>query len=144
MKGKRVSRHDLIEKIKRLERENRIAKSDELAAVRARDEIKKRFMDLGSRVMSYETRGSGIECIEVKPEPWGMYMRLSPGMELSDSEMDVLKKRLVSDIVNGLMESNAIQIIVNNDRLFPDNDIIVAKLFVVPWDKMAKKLIVRM
>ena len=137
---KRISRRELKEQIRNLKFDLNSSKCDLDSMQTKYDDLKKRFADLGSKAESYDVKGDGIECIEVFPQAWGNYFCLARGLEDPD-EIDHVKKRLISDIANGLMENNMIQFIMNDSS--PLGKTMGAKLYVVPWDKMVRKIVIR-
>ena len=137
--GKRISRRELKEWNKALKLEVRDLQY-KLDTVRMeRNTLDQRLTELGSRVETYDVRGAGIECIEIKPEPWGQYCVL---YDRNDLPMDAIKQRLVQSIAEGLMKSNNVQLIVQDNDLW-QRKTIGAKLYVVPWDKMAKRIVIQ-
>lgn len=137
--AKRISRRelkqwnrDLKHKVKELEYD--------LEAVRLeRNKLDHRLTLLGSKADAYDVRGAGIECIEINPETWGQYCVLYSD---EDVNVETIKRRLAGCLIDGLMKSNSIQIIVQDD-VFPNRKTIGAKLYVIPWDKMVKKLVIQ-
>ena len=87
-----------------------------------------------------DLKGSGIECIEINPEPWGQYSVLSK--YIPEAAIPAIKERLVSQIVRGLLESDLIQIIDHPGGGPFGERTIAAKLYVVPWEKLVKKVVV--
>lgn len=100
--------------------------------------------------LCYETLDGGIKIKtirtkerEVYPEAWGEYIALG---ELPDEQIEKLKSRLIEDAATALVENGLVQFIVHDKR---DNDplsvhaTVGLKMFVVPWEQMACKLIVR-
>ena len=92
---------------------------------------------------TYDVRGNGIECIDIKPEPWGQYARISDKIEITDDILESIKNRVVSQIARGLMDKDLVQFIVHDHDIFPDQITIGAKLWVVPWEKMVSKIIIK-
>lgn len=137
--GKRISRKELKQWNRELKHKVKELEYD-LDDVRLeRNNLDHRLTLLGSRVETLGARGSGIECIDIEPEPWGQYCVLRDNEE---PQMDEIKRRLVGRIAEGLMKSNNIQIIVHDD-IFPGRVTIGAKLYVIPWDQMAKRIAVK-
>ena len=139
--GKRISRRELIEKIKSLQFDLTMKNHDLCNMIMERDKLKKRIMDIGSRCEMLDISGPGINCVEVRPEAWGQYMVMSPLIDLSDTELEDMKKMLVGKIVQGLMEQNVVQFIIGKHDFVPDRKTIAAKLYVVPWDQLVSRTI---
>ena len=138
--AKRVSRRELKETIKnlKLEVQNEKFKAGELKD--EYDRLNKRFEEMGSQIETFETRGSCIETIEIKPEAWGTYVSFA-NREWSIEARQEAQSMLISKIAKGLMEANLVQIIEKMGDLFPFQSTIGAKLYVVPWEKLAKRAI---
>lgn len=138
--GKRISRRELKEKIRDLSFKLRTEQQKYATLHMEHKVLQKRFMDLGSKAESYDVKGAGIHCIEIKPEPVGTYACMEQDMEESLNLVELISERLAYDIAKGLIKSNAIQIIKNDDVIFGNT--IGAKLWVIPWDKMVKKIVI--
>ena len=141
--AKRISRRELKEKIRNLKIDLDIALSRKEEAIDRLEELQKRFDEMGSRVETYDVQGGAIECIEIKPQTWGTYEAFCGHQEFSKEQLDEIKRRLVSSLADGMMKWNLVQIIAH-DGLTPISPATVgAKLYVVPWDKMVKKIFVK-
>ena len=100
-------------------------------------ELKSRFRELGSVTETAE--GSGpVVCIkkEIKPIPYGAYRVL---LEMNGTYEDV-KRDMVYMIAEGLIEEDIAQFIYreNNGSGPLGMPTLAIKLYVVPWEKMAK------
>lgn len=134
--AKRISRRELIEKIRWIEAEERILRHDNESLIEKLNDLNKRFIELGSKAETYDANGC-IECIEIKPQAWGHYAHLI-GNDFSEEFIEELKYRLADGIVRGLLNSNYVQIIVKEDPIHTDMKTLAAKLYVVPWDKLVR------
>ena len=128
---KRLSRKDLKEKIKTLERRNIVLESEAEGARKEAKELEDRLVWLGSRL---DIKQAEVPCVEVKPQAWGQYFSFIPGTKISDEMMDEIKKKLVTSIVSGLIQKNYVQFIIHEEEDF-GWPTIAAKLYVVPWEK---------
>lgn len=135
--AKRISRRELKEKIRNLEYLNKTYAWSLDDYRQKYKELEKRFQELGSKVEMFNLKGSGIECIEIEPQPWGQYCRLAG--YVPEAQMPAVKERLISQIVRGLMETNLVQIIDHSGWEPFEEKTIGAKLYVVPWEKLVKK-----
>ena len=142
--GKRISRRELKEKIKDLSFELRTAEYRLSTAIMGRDALKQRLTELGSKAENFDVRGSGMTCIEVEPKAWGSYCVIPYGEKMTEDDTEHLKEELARNIARGLMEENMIQIIDHHQDMDPlQGRTIAAKVYVVPWDKMVKKLVIK-
>lgn len=95
-------------------------------------------LDGGEKIKTIRTKER-----EVCPEAWGEYIALR---ELPDEQIEKLKSRLIEDAATALVENGLVQFIVHDKR---DNDplsvhaTVGLKMFIVPWEQMAGKLIMR-
>lgn len=138
--AKRVSRRELKEQIRELRSDLKYEKSLVDEWMTSHDKLKKRLDDMGSRIETFEARGGGIETIEIKPEAWGTYVMANGLAEIPDEEMEQIKIKITNQIARGLIESSNVQFIVNRSDLNPYITV-GAKVYVVPWDKLAKSVI---
>lgn len=137
--AKRVSRRELKEKIRELNSDLKFEKSLVNEWMTSHDKLKKRLDDMGSRIETFEARG-GIQTIEIKPEAWGTYVMVNGLAEIPDEEMEQIKRKITNQIARGLIESSLVQFIANRSDLNPYITV-GAKVYVVPWDKLAKSVI---
>ena len=142
---KRAGRKELIAENKKLKRDVQVAEDRVKDATWQCDMINKRIQQIGMRCVDMRMGGGPIETIDIQPEPFGMYVMLDDG-RMPDPELSQVtewaKGRLVHQIANALVEKNMVQFIcrrhgdaVMYDPLNPGT--IGAKLYVVPWEKMA-------
>ena len=137
--AKRISRKELKEKIRSLEYLNKVYRWNADNYCKKYEELKKRFQELGSKAEMFDLKGPGIECIEIEPQQWGQYSMLSDN--IPDAALPQVKERLITQIARGLMEANLVQIINSEAGPFGGKTM-GAKLYVVPWEKLVKKIVV--
>ena len=138
--AKRISRRELKGRIKDLQFMVK-CKEDKIKEVEEKYKgIEKRFQEMGSQIETLNVQGEGIKCIEVKPQAWGTYAMLAPWHTDSEEAMEALKDKLVKNIAKGLIDYNYVQFI-HKDDTSPFGETFAAKLYVVPWDKLAKRTI---
>ena len=144
---KRISRRELIEKKKELDRELVYAKHRADAAEGKIDEVNERIRQIGIRCVDMYQGGGPINCIEIEPKAYGNYMVMDTA-GLPDARITELvnyaEKELAMKIADALIEQNVVQFIVHrrgNGVVFGSDpfatDTIGAKLYVIPWEKMA-------
>ena len=63
-------------------------------------------------------------------------------VELANSETIYMGRKCHSSKF-GLMDKDLVQFIVHDHDIFPDQITIGAKLWVVPWEKMVSKIIIK-
>ena len=139
--AKRISRRELKEKIKNLEFDLMVKESRAKDTEIVLKDLEKRFRDLGRKVEMFHVQGTGIECIEINPEPWGNYFSLFSDFDLQGEMLDGIKERLVIGIARGLIAKNLVQFIFHDD--FMGKKTVAAKVWIVPWDQLVKKVIIR-
>lgn len=139
-RNKRVSRHELIQSVKKLQRmaidqENR-AERAEMDAERTRERIR----EIGFKCVD-TFRGGPLEHKTINPTPIGIFCDIGNDKLHNINEMmEYAKENLVRSIAEMLINENLVQFIVS-DPSFPGGEYwrtrLGAKLFVVPWEKMA-------
>ena len=138
---KRVSRRELKAKIRELEYETQCLQRHLLAS---KDEISRqhemygrlydRFARLGTQIESLDSGGT-IQAIEIKPIPFGQYAIFSDDFVAKELP-DVIKRQIVSDMVSQLLENAYVQFLTG----FNLGEVTLgAKMYVVPWEQMARR-----
>lgn len=116
-----------------------LAKNSELEL--KNDKLKHRLDLAGLNTPTLEESTGPIHVIEADIEPYGSYVALTD--EPTESDMEILKKRLTQGLVEGLLANNLVQIIYKDPyNVGPFGDALnnyytyAAKMYVVPWEKM--------
>ena len=136
---KRVSRRELKAKIREL---NLKAISREAQLLTSKAEISQlhdRLNRLGTQIESLES-GDPIQMIEIKPIPFGQYAMLTDDFMFEEIP-DAIKSQIVSNMTSQLLENAYIQFTTGFDDLF-GTVALGAKIYVVPWEQMARRRIV--
>ena len=144
---KRISRRELIEKKKELDRELVYAKHRADTAEEKVGEVNERIRQIGIRCVDMYQGGGPIECVEIKPKAYGDYMVMDTA-GLPDDRLTELvnfaKGKLAVQLAEALMDQNIVQFIVHrrgDGVVFGSDpfamDTVGIKLYVIPWEKMA-------
>jgi len=147
---KRVSRHELIQSVKKLQRtaidqENR-AERAEMDAERTRERIR----EIGFKCVD-TFRGGPLEHKTIKPTPYGTYCLIADDgrFDINNGRFDInkaveeAKPQLARSIAEMLINENLVEFIVHDHRPgdlmdYPGRAVTVgAKLYAIPWEKMA-------
>ena len=108
----------------------------------ANEKLKHRLDVAGLNTPTLEESTGPVHVIEADIEPYGSYAVLTE--EPTESEMEILKKRLMKGLVDGMLANNLVQIIYKepDNCVGPFGDVLnnnytfAAKMFVVPWEQM--------
>lgn len=140
---KRVSRRELKDKIRELEYETQCQQRHLLSLKDENSRLQEmygrlldRFNRLGTQIESLDSGGT-IQAIEIKPIPFGQYAILSDEFVAKEIP-DVIKSQIVNDMVSQLLENGYVQFITGIDN-YPGAVTLGAKMYVVPWEQMARR-----
>ena len=138
---KRVSRRELKAKIRDLNYETQNLQMHLQASKVNISELQEmygrlwdRFTRLGTQIESLDSGGL-IQMIEIKPIPFGQYAILSDDF-IAKELPDVIKSQIVNNMVSQLLEQGYVQFLTGS-RL--DEVTLGAKIYVVPWEQMARR-----
>lgn len=137
---------------KRLLRETKarlLAQADNSYNKMMKEFYEKRFRKFGTNVETIEDRNI-IECLkwEITPEQWGNYaVRNWDDMLTNDDAYVKIKKILIDQIAEGLIDKNIVQFIVKEGSMISGPfgmPTVGAKLYLVPWEQMPHKRTIEM
>ena len=142
-RNKRVSRHELIQSVKKLQRmaidqENRAERAESDAA-----ETRKRIREIGFKCVD-PIHGGELEHNTIKPTPYGTYcIMVNDGRFDINKIVEESKQQLARSIAEMLINENLVEFIVHDycpgDLMdYPEGAVTVgAKLYAIPWEKMS-------
>lgn len=140
---KRVSRHELIQSVKKLQRmaidqENRADRAEKDA-----ERTRERIREIGFKCVD-TFRGGPLEHKTIKPTPYGTYCLIADDGRFDiNKAVEEAKPRLARSIAEMLINENLVEFIVHDHRsgdlmYYPERALTVgAKLYAIPWEKMA-------
>lgn len=142
-RNKRVSRHELIQSVKKLQR---MAIDQEERADRAEkdaEETRKRIREIGFKCVD-PLHGGELEHKTIKPTPYGTYCLIADDGRFDiNKAVEEAKLRLARNIAEMLIDENLVEFIVHDHRpgdlmYYPGRAVTVgAKLYAIPWEKMS-------
>ena len=143
---KRVSRRELKAKIRDLNYETQNLQMHLQASKIQISQLQEmygrlhdRFARLGTQIESLDSGGT-IQEIKIKPIQFGQYAILSDDFKAKEIP-DVIKSQIVNDMVSQLLENAYVQFITGIDN-YPGAVTLGAKIYVVPWEQMARRRII--
>ena len=136
--GKRVSRHELVEKVRGLRCDLAIEKIQHLATKAEVENLKTRLRQIGERKVY---TGKWVPCVSVNinPKAYGSYIQLCNRHPDKDA-LKMAKNVLARQLGEALLESGYIQFVLNNGETGDFLDVgstVGAKIYVIPWDELA-------
>ena len=142
-RNKRVSRHELIQSVKKLQRmaidqENRAERAE-----RDAERTRERIREIGFKCVD-PLHGGELEHKTIKPTPYGTYCVIANDGRFDINEaVEEAKPRLARSIAEMLINENLVEFIVHDycpgDLMYyPEGTMTVgAKLYAIPWEKMS-------
>lgn len=133
---KRISRRELKAKIRELNLKA-ISREGQLLASKAEiSQLHDRLNRLGTQIESLES-GDPIQMIEIKPIPFGQYAMLTDDFMLKEIP-DEIKSQIVNNMASQLLENAYVQFVIGFNN-FIGTVTLGAKIYVVPWEQMARR-----
>ena len=137
---KRRGRQKLLQEIKEQKRdfENRYKMLEDQFFL-----LKERFRQAGSEVETMEDVPQiPVITAEINPQQYGMYSVVDKKVLEEQTFRNKIQRELITKMVQGLMDGEIVQFIVKEntwDPMMYGTYTYAAKLFVVPWEQLARK-----
>ena len=142
-RNKRVSRHELIQSVKKLQR---MAIDQEERADRAErdaERTRERIREIGFKCVD-PICGGELEHKTIKPTPYGTHCLIADdGLFDINRAVEEAKPRLAMSIAEMLINENIVEFIVHDHHpgelmYYPGRALTVGvKLYAIPWEKMS-------
>lgn len=142
-RNKRISRHELVQSVKKLQR---MAIDQEERADRAEkdaERTRERIREIGFKCVD-PICGGELEHKTIKPTPYGTYCLIADDGQFDiNKAVEEAKPRLARSIAEMLIDENLVEFIVHDHRpgdlmYYPGSAVTVgAKLYAIPWEKMS-------
>ena len=133
---KRISRRDLKAKIRELNLKA-ISREGQLLASKAEiSQLHDRLNRLGTQIESLDS-GDPIQMIEIKPIPFGQYAILADEFMFKEIP-DAIKSQIVNYMASQFLENAYVQFMIGTNN-FTGEVTLGAKIYVVPWEQMARR-----
>ena len=136
---KRISRRELKAKIRELNLKAISLKGQLLASEAEISQLHDRLNRLGTQIESLDS-GDPIQMIEIKPIPFGQYAMLTDEFMFKEIP-DAIKSQIVNYMASQLLENAYVQFMIGTNN-FTGEVTLGAKIYVVPWEQMARRRII--
>lgn len=133
---KRISRRELKAKIRELNLKNLSLEGQLLTSKAEISQLHSRLNRLGTQIESLDS-GDPIQMIEIKPIPFGQYAMLTDDFMFKEIP-DAIKSQIVNNMASQLLENAYVQFVIGFNN-FIGTVTLGAKIYVVPWEQMARR-----